>query len=923
MVPFLKQVAIHYCDGAGDISRLCFVFPNRRALRFFEHYLGQEIAARGTGPVVSPQLYTINDFFYTAVDARPSDRISLLLELYKCYKALNPSAEPLDDFLFWGDTLLGDFDDVDKYLVNPEHLFTNVSEFRGMQDDYSYLSEAQREAVLRFVGHFRSSGDIKEGFLNIWRILLPLYHSFNEALDARGMSYEGKVYRKLATMLEEGAAADLAAERFPWSERFVFVGLNALNECEKVLLRKLHRAGLAEFCWDYRSDFIRNSDNKSSFFLKDFVVEFPAAFEPDPDGLPQAEFNVLSVPGGIAQAKQLPEILARCTPSPGIETAVVLPDENLLIPVLNTLPAHIDKLNVTMGYPISGSQMWALLTDLASLQMHLRQKGGSWFFYHRQVWALASNSIVKSVLSDAGRSALASVRTERRYYIPEADLKGDAVLEALFRPVAMKAEADPTQVRSLCLWLQDVLVTVAPLLKELPDMQLELDFAKVCHETLDRLSRYELNLLPQSFFRLLGQALGSSTVPFEGEPLEGLQIMGPLELRAMDFDNLVILSCNEGVFPRRSVSASFIPPELRKGFGLPTYEYQDAVWAYYFYRMIQRCSKVWMVYDSTTDGLKGGEPSRYLRQLEMHFGVKFNYFESRPQLGTIPAEEDIPKSEGDLDTLCAGHMSASAVKDFLECPARFYYARVEGLKAEKEVCESLDAGMLGTVLHETMRELYPVGTSVDKAFLDALGRSGGRIKELVDEKIKAELKTFEVEGRNLVLSDIVCSYVEAILDADRRRVAAEGPFSVAGTEKYVSLPVGGYTFVGYIDRLDALPSGGLRVVDYKTGRVEAADLDFGDKPEEIPQIGLQLYLYKRMLAPRVPGKEIDGAIYQPAVLMSGGDIILNSLDSSYCAAMDAALDEVLAGISDLSVPWQRTEDLKKCAICDFRAICGR
>ena len=923
MVPFLKQVARHYMAQGADVSRLCFVFPNRRALRFFEHYLGQEIAAGGGGPVVSPQLFTMNDFFYHATGEKPADRIPLLLELYGCYKALNPASEPLDDFIFCGDTLLGDFDDIDKYLVDPERIFTNVADFREIQDDYSYLSDVQREAVLRFVDHFRSTGAIKEGFLRIWRILLPLYRSFREELKTKGLSYEGMVYRELAERLESESAADIMRARFQWSDRFVFVGLNALNECEKTLLRRMHRARLCEFCWDFRSEFIRNADNKSSFFLKDFVTEFPSAFEPDPDGLPQTEFNVLSVPGGISQAKQLPDILARCTPQPGIETAVVLPDENLLIPVLNSLPEHIGKLNVTMGYPISGSQMWALMTDLSSLQLHLRRKDGKWFFYHRQVWALASNSTVRSILSDEGRAVLESARKERKYYIPEEDLKGDPVLEVLFRPVAVKAEADPMQVLAVCRWMQEVLVTMAPLLRDLPDMQLELDFAKVCHETLERLSRYELGLLPQSFFRLLSQVLGSATVPFEGEPLEGLQIMGPLELRAMDFDNLVILSCNEGVFPRRSVSSSFIPPELRKGFGLPTYEYQDAVWAYYFYRMIQRCSRVWMVFDSRTDGLRGGEPSRYLRQLEMHFGVRFNHYESRPQLGSQPAETDIPKTAEDLEALRAGHMSASSVKDWLDCPARFYYSKVQGLKAEKEVSESLDPGMLGNVLHKTLQELYPAGTRVDASFLDSLKRSGKHIQETIEDKIKEELKTIEVTGRNLVLLDVVCSYVGAVIDADCKRVGAEGPFTVAGTEKYVSMPIGGYTFVGYIDRLDRLSGDRLRVVDYKSGKVEPADLDFDEKTGEIPQIGLQLYLYKRMLEPRAPGNQIDAAIYQPAALLGGGGIFRRDLDSGYCGRMEAALDDVLAQISDLSVPWKRTETVKKCTFCDFKAICGR
>ena len=921
MTPFLKQVARHYMQLAGEISRLCFVFPNRRALRFFEHYLGSEIAATGKGPVVSPQLYTINDFFYAAAGARVTGRIPLLLELYACYSELNPHHEPLDDFIFWGDTLLGDFDDVDKYLVQPEHLFTNVSEFKEMQGDWSWLTEAQREAIERFTSHFEKNGSIKEGFLSIWRILLPLYSRFNEALTEKGLWYEGKVYRTLCDRLEEAPAADIMAARFPWSKRFVFVGLNALNECERTVLRKLQSAGLAEFCWDWRSDMIRDRDNKSSVFLRDFTVEFPAAFTPDPEGLPETEFFTLSVPGSIIQAKQLPEILSRCTPTPGIETAVVLPDEQMLIPVLNSIPEHITKMNVTMGYPISGSQMWSLITELGALQMHIRQRNGETLFYHRQVWALASNSIIKSVLSEEGAKALEEMRKERQFYVSQASLQAsDPVLAAVFRPVVHTVEADAGQIEEICEWMQGVLVAVAPRLKEQPDMQLELDFAKVCHETLESLRRYGLKLQPVSFFRLLAQLTAGVTVPFTGEPLEGMQIMGPLELRAMDFDNLIILGCNEGVFPRRSVSSSFIPPELRKGFGLPTYEYQDAVWAYYFYRAIQRASRVWMVYDSSAEGLKGGEASRYIKQLEMHFKVPVKHYESSALLGAMPDETVLEKTAEDIEKLKSGHLSASALKNYNRCPAMLYYSKVCGLTPEKDVQESLDAGMLGNVLHKTMQTLYPPETVLSLEFIDRLLKDKARIRSIVDENIRLQLNAFEVSGRNLVYSEVVCNYVDIILRTDRLQVEESGPIRILGTEKCVSRTILGFPFIGYIDRLDSSALGSCRVVDYKSGKVTAEDLEFSPKTGDLPEIGLQLYMYKLLLA---YGGQVSGAIYHPASLISGKPLIQHSLDDSFCEAMQNEVERILEEISDLSLPWLRTSDIRKCKYCDFRAICGR
>lgn len=921
MTPFLKQVARHYMQSADDISRLCFVFPNRRALRFFEHYLGQEIAASGKGPVVSPQLFTMNDFVYRAAGAGLTGRIPLLIELYRCYKELNSAAETLDDFIFWGDTILSDFDDVDKYLVRADHLFTNVSDLKAMQDDWSWLTDKQRDAVRRFTRHFLSPGSVKESFLSIWRILLPLYERFNEVLTSKGMWYEGKVYRHLCGRLDSTPAADIMAERFPWNDKFVFVGLNALNECEKTLLRRLRNAGLAEFCWDWRSDFIKDKHNKSSVFLSGFVQEFPQAFEPDPEGLPECEFNVLSVPGGILQAKQLPELLSRCNASPGIETAVVLPDENLLIPVLNSIPEHVSKLNVTMGYPISGSQMGVLLADLGDLQLHLREREGSYYFYHKQVWTLVSNSLIRKAIGEEGAAVLDNCRKKRAYYIPESDLKGHPVLEAIFRPVVLSAAADKQQVVAICKWMQEVLITLALAVKNDPEMQLELDFARICHQQLADLQKYGLDITPSSFFRLLGQLTAMATVPFQGEPLEGMQIMGPLELRALDFENLIILSCNEGVFPRRSVSASFVPPELRKGFGLPTYEYQDAIWAYYFYRMIQRASKVWMVYDSRTEGLKGGEKSRYLSQLELHFGVKINLFEVQTELGGMVQAGSIEKTPEHLQKLASAHLSASSIKDYADCPASFFYSKVEGLKAEKEVSEFLDSGMLGTVLHKAMEILYPVNKTIDTAFIEALRKDKKRIRELVGRLICKQLNTFELTGRNLVFADLICRYVDAVLSADAAMLAEGVSLSIKGVEMEAHLQAGGFGFIGYVDRLDYTAPGKLRVVDYKTGRVEEKDLHFSGNG--LPKIGFQLYLYKRMVQAMFPESEVEGAIYQPAGLMGGEPVYELPLDGEYCAMMERELDAMLAEIADTSVPWLRTDDAKKCEWCDFRTICGR
>ena len=941
MIPFLDQVARHDY-AAGDVEDLCFIGPNRRAAAFFHQYLGA-CAARDGRPLLAPAVYTMNDFFYAVAGARQTDQVHLLLALYDCYKPLyeatGATAESLDDFIFWGGVLLSDFGDVDKYLVDPEQLFTNIADFRGLQDDYEYLEEGQVEAIRSFLSHFKTGGRYKEEFRRIWNLLLPLYRNFGAHLEERGMTYEGRVYRALAERLKETPAADLLTGRFATVRKFVFVGLNVLNECEKRLMRRLRDARLAEFCWDYGKGWISDPHNKSSLFLSQNVLEFPQAFDPDPEGLPDPEIRVLSVPSAVGQAKQIPALLDELG-AEGIETAVVLPDENLLIPVLNSLPERIREINVTMGYPMSGSSLSALMDDVAALQMHLREKEGQWFFYHKQVWSIFSNSIFKTLAGEEGQAKAAAVRKEARYYIPQSELSGLPLFDAVFRPVAKApGVADAGAVRALEDYQQDLLGLLGRSLRGVPGMALELDFVRAYYLAVGRLRECDLPVLPATYFRLLDKLLAAEAVPFRGEPLHGLQVMGPLETRSLDFDNLVVLSCNEGMFPRRNVAASFVPAELRRGFGLPTYEYQDAVWAYYFYRMIRRAGRVWLLFDARTEGVKGGEESRYIKQLELHFGVPVARYVLRAEIGAAVEAEAIPKTEEHLRILRGKDLSATALKNYLNCPAKFYYGSVCGLKEAEEVSESLEANDIGNVFHQTMEELYKVpGDFVSGEYLRDLLK-GSRIQATVRDRILEALNTFEVSGRNLVFEDLVCRYVRKAVQRDLELLGAAGAggFRILGLEQKRTAQIGGFRFVGYIDRLDSITPGEVRVVDYKTGRVtdddflitgenaaSVVDKLFGPDNRKRPEIALQLYLYDRFVAgdAALRGQAVVNSIYQPSRLFVRG-VENVALDEGFLSLMEERLDGLLAEIADLQVPFRRTEDTKTCEWCDFKNICGR
>lgn len=955
MIPFLKQVADHYYN-IGEADKCCFIFPNRRSLVFFTRHLCQAVKDSDvlSRPIVAPEMLTINDFFHKVGGMRSVDRVRLLIELYDCYKECNPKAETLDEFIFWGDVILSDFNDVDKYLVDPKQLFANISDLKKIQDTYTYLTDTQRKAIEAFVSHFSDlSGrltvdldsedpDVKGKFLMIWNILYDFYELFNTRLREKGMAYEGMVYRQLAQRLKNESVEDVFKDVWQGDVKFVFVGLNALNECEKMLLRKLRDAGKAEFCWDYSGDMISDSKNRSSFFMSENVLEFPQAAVWDREGLNVPEINVVSVPSSTGQAKRLPDVLngiGSRTVAGLTDCAIVLPDETLLSSVLNSIPDEVEDINVTMGLPMTGSILYSMMSDIAAIQLHTVNRKGKWYFYHKQVWDLFANDLFRKASDEKTLEIISKVKSDAAYYISQDVLSGTPLLDAVFRPViADQKLQSASQIKDFAEYQKQVLTAVISSVTEDVGMNLELEYAKEYYKCVNVLKEIDLEVLPVTYVRLLNQLLSAVSVPFRGEPLKGLQIMGPLETRALDFRNLVILSANEGVFPRRNVSSSFVPPELRKGFGLPTYEYQDAVWAYYFYRMISRAEKVWMFTDTRTEGLKSGEESRYIKQLEYHFNIPLNRYVVRFDKMKTAKVEDIVKTLDDVRKIKETVLSATTVQNYLACPAKFYYGTVKELKAEEEVAESLDYGMFGTVYHETMRSLYASDRMTANDIQSWLGRED-EIKSKIKELIIDELNLMEVSGRNLVVTDVILKYVMKTLQRDLELLEKEGVdfFEILGREVKVSGEFKGQKFKGFIDRLDSFHPGQVRVVDYKTGKVldddekinddnalAIAEDIFAEDIKERPKIALQFFIYDMLVQnhPLARGKQLFNCVYSTARLFKEPPLNVPR-NEMFFNAVSERLENTLKEMYSLEVPFRRTNDEKVCEYCDFKMICGR
>ena len=937
----------------------------------------------GLGPMVVPQMVTVSDFLTKCSGLVPSDRIGQLIDLYSCYKKHYAKAETLDEFIYWGDVILSDFNDIDKYLIDPKAIFANIADLKALKDSYEYLSDTQREAILRFVDRFNESDarvsdnlmkgcgrDTKSSFREIWDILLNIYEDFNALLRSRGEAYEGMISRSVAERAKAEGVDAMLSKAWPHSGSFVFVGLNALNECEKTLLLKMKNAGVAEFCWDYAGDMIRHPLNRSSLFMEQNLKLFPQAFPMDAEGVARPKLTVLSVPSAVGQVKLVSDIVKGRNPD---DCAVVLPDESLLMPLLDSLDPSLRDVNVTMGYPMQPTELHALMQSLVTLQIHRRIRNGSCSYWYKPVKDIFANGIFRKMA--AGNEKLGDVLRKMKEkpspYVDSSLMEGDPLLELMFRPVEGELNSsDVKTVLAFAHWQKELLSAFAKLLAGQADLALELDLAKEYWCCVNRIASLaerrgeEFALNAQAYVRLLDSLLAGVSVPFNGEPLKGLQIMGPLETRALDFSNIILLSCNEGSFPSSSFSASFIPPELRKGFGLPTVEYRDAMWAYYFYRMISRAENVFLTYDSRTEGVKPGEESRFIKQLSYHFNLPVEWKVATASLNPPAEKPDITKTEDQVELL-RNHrwLSASSLEKYLDCPASFYYSKVEKLSKEEEVNENLDAAMIGTVYHNVMRALYMGGDemlsdrSFDKlnatntvgeknitlSYLEGWRKRHSDILRKVKSFICYELNCDEVSGRDLITAEIITRYVLKTIDRDIELLKSSGEncFRILGLERPCECKIGGFSFYGIVDRIDRVGDK-LRVVDYKTGSDNPSSLN-SDNPDQLVKdifhgsakkrrecrAALQFYIYDRMLESAVLDdgssvslSEVNNSMYSVPSMYSD-PLKIYPLSEALNEEMSKELDALLAEIADVSKPFSRTEDREVCKWCDFKMICGR
>lgn len=959
MESFLKLVAADlYKHTEGNLAHTAVVFPNKRAGLFFNEYLAQE----SDSPIWSPAYVSISELFRSLSPWEVGDPVKLVCELYKIFRRETQSTETLDDFYFWGEMLISDFDDADKNRVDTDKLFSNLQDLRNIMDDYTFIDDEQEEAIRQFFQNFsiERRTALKERFISLWNVLGNIYKGFRESLASQNIAYEGMMYRHVIEHLD--------VDKLPY-EKYIFVGFNVLNKVEHTLFTQLKDAGKAVFYWDYDEFYMKENrqavTHEAGEFIRRNLRDFPSPLSGE-------LFKNLSKPKEVhyiasstenAQARYLPQWIRNNLTTPEKETAVVLCNEALLQPVLHSLPAEVKHVNITMGFPLSQTPVYSFLIALLELHTHgFNFKSGRYTF--QSVVTLLKHPYTRQLTGQAELLEKELTRNNRFYPLP-GELGKDEFLTRLFTPLSGNL--------NLCIRLSETLQQVAGIYQANTSGTEDTDaFNQLYRESLFKayttINRFrtlieedELTVQSETFRRLLVKVLSATNIPFHGEPAIGMQVMGVLETRNLDFRHLVLLSVNEGQLPKSGGDSSFIPYNLRKAFGMTTIEHKIAVYAYYFYRLLQRAERITLMYNTSSDGLNRGEWSRFMLQflIEWPHPITRQFLEAgqSPQ-GTSPITvEKTPdvmrrmQSLFDVRANPKAKFSPSALNYYLDCPLKFYYRYVAGLSAPDEVSAEIDSATFGSIFHYAAEHIYKDltthGKVINKEALETLLRNEVKLQDYVDTAFKKlffnvpQNEKPEYNGIQLINSAVIARYLKQLLQNDLRYA----PFTFIASEMEVDEPIDIQTpkgviksrIGGIIDRMDS-KDGTLRIVDYKTG----GDADTPPHVESLfipdkkrSNYVFQTFLYAAIMCRKQPTMKIAPALlyihraatetYSPVIQMGESRKPKEAVEdfSKYEKEYRERLQGLLEEIFNPEKSFTQTEIIEKCTYCDFKALCKR
>ena len=938
MASFLQLLAKDIIRKYGtDFADLTIIFPNKRAGLF----LAEELSRQIDRPVWMPEILTLTEYIEKHSGLKKAETLSLIIKLYKSYTAVSGSSEKFEDFYFWGNMLLADFDDIDKYLVDAKDLFSNLIALKELDLNFPYLTEEQIKAIHRFWKSFNPEKFSREQqeFLKVWDKLYATYTHFKTHLAETGICYEGMNERYFCEHIET----------YAHPAHILIAGFNALNLCEKKIFSFWQDSGIARFYWDYDIYYTADEHQEAGHYIRENLKLFPN--ELDIEHFNNFRYNgktieYLAVPSTIGQAKLLPALTESLREENPRQTAIVLCEEQMLIPVMHSIPEYFSKINVTMGYPARNTSVAALISMLCDLKNYARQEGDTTYYYYKPVIALLNHKLIKDLCPEEIQQITNYINQKNIVYVIEKSLHFHELTRAIF---------SSDQHEKIPVYLLKILnLLTRSVLKEEAD-PIEKEFVFTVYTQIQNLQNTfeEEGIEPENklYMQIINKVIGNLSIPFSGEPLEGLQLMGLMETSMLDFNHLIILSANEGILPKTTLPASFIPYNLRFGFRLPTPEHQDAVFAYYFYRLLQRAKNIKLLYTDVTKGMNSGEMSRFLYQIKYESGLPIRevHFQNRISVQDNPTIS-IPKNPSILEQLKSytdeneRGISPSALNTYMECHLKFYFKYIARIKEKEEMAEELDHRLLGTIFHQSTQSLYQTfhDGEITAEGIDALMKNDSLIEQHIQaayEKLydTTVSKMLESGANDLVLS-VVKKYVKKVFEFDKTLC----PFHIISMERKYRMPVTISAFdqptmiyvEGDIDRVDRVAQG-TRVIDYKTGadKTDLKDLPsiFDSNNKQRNKAAFQTLLYCMMYEYENPGTDpILPGIYSTKLLFTPNYSYLLKCNKEpihrfkpYEPEFQDLLVQLLEKLFSPEVPFTQTELPEKCRTCSYNEICKR
>ena len=948
---FLEYVAEDIIGKYGtDLSRIAVVFPNKRAALFLNEHLAR-IAGQ---PVWSPAYITISDLFRQHTDLKPADPIKLICDIHKSFTKCTGIDETLDHFYGWGQLLLADFDDIDKNMADADSIFCNLKDIHEL-DDISYLDDEQKEMLKRFFANFSDDieSELKKRFLSLWSHFGNIYHDYNRRLTEQGIGYEGAIYRKVAS--EETLHLKY--------DKYLFVGFNLIQKVERVLFSRLMKDGKAKFYWDFDEYYMPTARAQQSASVPNNTASFAAYLTDFPNELDNTDRDIyanmrrpkrirfISSPTENAQARFASNwLLENDRYKAGRKTAVVMCDESILLPIMHSLPPEADKVNITSGFPLAMTPVASLVMLLFDLYtLGLRKKGTA--FNPHYLKKLMAHPYARH-LQEVHLKEMNDVHL-KGVHLSQVHQEGSAALlqhiATLVKQVGIATKQDGDALTQESVFRMFTILNRLAALADSGDLLVD-------NTTLRR---------------LVSQLVGAASIPFHGEPVVGVQIMGVLETRNIDFDNVLLLSCNEGNMPKGVNDSSFIPYSIRKAHGLTTIDNKVAIYSYYFHRLLQRAGDITIAYNNSTDNGHTGEMSRFMLQLLVESGQKIDHYsltaKNQPSPLMPKAIEKDEATIGKLEEM--SKLSPSAINTYIRCKLAFYYQYIAHIKEPDSDPETIDNRMFGNIFHRAAYLIYKDITDhspvIEKAHIQAYLSNRKLLASVVDRAFEEEeCKTNN--GLQIINREVIIEYITKLLKIDQQLC----PFSILAMEEEAkvytqlsfTIPSGGalkegalvssapdkhysLTIGGIIDRLDAVTDKQtgkrrIRVVDYKTGNKPSSAIKSIEEVFDPKNIAskhsnyfLQAILYSLIVSRSKEWNAANDAV-SPALLFIK-QAATNDYDPTLCIDKHPISDvtvyeeefltklkETVADMYSPDAAFTPTDDRKKCELCPYRMLCG-